>query len=93
MLLSHADRTRVIADEHRTIISVNRLTRGSVLVDGFMCGTWRSERTRDTATLIIEPFVLLSAAERAVVAAEGEQLVRFIEDGATVFVVRFTAGS
>jgi len=37
--------------------------------------------------------VLLSAAERAVVAAEGEQLVRFIEDGATVFVVRFTAGS
>ena len=34
VLLSHADRTRVIADEYRERV----FTKGAVLVDGFVCG-------------------------------------------------------
>jgi len=91
-LLAHADRTRIIADDHREIIAANRLTRGAVLVDGFVCGTWWTERTRGTATLVIEPFAPLSKEARAAVAGEGEHLVRFIDDGATTFDVRFAEG-
>ena len=93
VLLAHADRTRIIADDHREIIAAHHLTCGTVLVDGFVCGAWRTERTRGTATLVIEPFASLSQEERAAVAGEGEHLVRFIDDGATTFDVRFAEGS
>lgn len=92
VLLAHADRTRIIADDHRKIIAANHLTCGTVLVDGFVCGAWRTERTRRTATLMIESFASLSKEERAAVAGEGEHLVRFIDDGATTFDVRFAEG-
>ncbi len=98
-LLSYADRTRIIAEEYRPrVFTVNGLIRGTVLVDGFVRGAWRTERergtqgtrgTRGTATLVVAPFAPLSEEERAAVAAEGEQLVRFIEDDATAFRVRF----
>src|SRR5207344_2243009 len=54
LLLSHADRTRVIADEHRALVSVN----GSVLVDGFAVGTWTVSREpkAGAATLLVRPF-------------------------------------
>ena len=53
-----------------------------VLLDGFVCGTWRKERTRGKATLVIEPF-------RDALVEEGERLVRFTREGAGVFEVRF----
>src|SRR5918997_1816759 len=54
-LLSHADRTRIISGEHRRALFKDPMMRG-VLLDGFVCGTWKKERTRRKATLIIEPF-------------------------------------
>ena len=49
-----------------------------VLLDGFVCATWKKERTREKATLLIEPFEPLATKERASLAKEGERLVRFI---------------
>jgi hypothetical protein len=41
-LLSHADRTRIIATEHkRHVFTNNGLIRGTILVDGFVSGTWK----------------------------------------------------
>ena len=42
VLLSHADRTRVISDEHRKRLFAgkNGVFPGTVLVDGFVAGTW-----------------------------------------------------
>ena len=37
-LLSHADRTRIISDEHRKLLFRDRVMHG-VLLDGFACGT------------------------------------------------------
>src|SRR5438067_1737679 len=50
VLLSHADRTCIIADDHRRRV----FTKGAVLVDGFARGTWTITRQRGTATLRIE---------------------------------------
>jgi hypothetical protein len=87
-LLSHADRTRVISDEHRRALFKDPMMRG-VLLDGFVCGTWKKERTRGKATLLIEPFEPLATKDRDSLAKEGERLVRFVGRGVEAFEVRF----
>jgi hypothetical protein len=78
LLLSHADRTRVISDEDRKrTITPNGLVPGALLVDGFFRGTWKLQQSRGTATLLIEPFKRLSARERAEVTEEGDRLLTF----------------
>jgi len=92
-LLSHADRTRIIADDHRRriIASGGMGSVGTVLVDGFVRGTWKTERTRGKGTLLIEPFGALSRKDRDVLAEEGERLLRFVAEpeGAEAPEVRF----
>jgi DNA glycosylase AlkZ-like len=89
LLLSHADRTRVIADEHRSrVVTRNGLVRGTVLVDGFVRGTWRMERTKGAATLLVEPFEPLPKGDRDALLEEGEQLLRFAGDGAGAFEIK-----
>ncbi len=78
LLLSHADRTRVIADADRERV----FTRGAVLVDGFVRGTWAVRRERDTAALIVEPFAPLARSDRTALADEGERLLTFLADEA-----------
>jgi hypothetical protein len=81
LILSHADRTRVIANDYRKVIaSKNGMVPATVLVDGFVRGTWKTERTRGKATLVIEPFEPLSKEDRDALAEEGEQLVRFVAE-------------
>ena len=90
LVLSHAARTRVIADEHRpkVFLSAARV-RATFLVDGFVSGTWKIERTRHAAALVIEPFEPLSEETRDALFEEGERLLRFVEDNAEAFEVRF----
>ncbi len=92
LVLSHADRTRVIPDEHRkkVFLSAARV-RATFLVDGFVGGAWKIEKTRKTARLVIEPFEPLSSEDRDALAEEGERLVRFVAEpqGAEAFEVGF----
>jgi len=79
LTLSHADRSRVIAAEHRRVIaSRNGMVPGMLLVDGFVRGTWRVARTRREVSLRVEPFERLSRRDRDAVAAEGEALLRLL---------------
>jgi hypothetical protein len=89
-LLSHDDRTRIVSAEcrKRLIAGGGMGSAGTVLVDGFVRGTWKITRQRDTATLRIEPFGPLSKEDRDAVTEEGEQLVRFVGEGAETFEVR-----
>ena len=48
-------------------------------------------RARDAATLVVEPFALLSPPDRAALADEGARLIRFIADDAATVAVRFAA--
>ncbi|HVA93145.1 MAG TPA: winged helix DNA-binding domain-containing protein [Chloroflexota bacterium] len=79
LLLSHADRTRVIADDHRTRV----FTKGALLVDGFVAGSWKIVRGRGAAALLIELFAPLIGPDHAAVTAEGERLLAFAAAGAT----------
>ena len=72
-ILSHEDRSRIIAPEHRATVSGDRLLR-TFLVDGFVAGTWRL----DGATLHVQPIRVLSAGDRDAVVEEGERLVAFL---------------
>lgn len=89
LLLSHADRSRVISDEHRNevFLSAGRV-RATFLVDGFVAGTWRVERQRGAVTLVMEPFAPLAQEARDPLIAEAGRLVRFVEDVAEAFEVR-----
>ena len=90
LILSHADRTRLVADEHRpAIVKSNLRVLPTFLVDGFVAGTWTIERKGTAATVVIEPFGALSRQVRAELADEAERFVRFAEDGARTFELRF----
>jgi hypothetical protein len=93
VLLSHADRSRIVAGVHRgRIFTVNGVMPGTILVDGFVAGTWKMERSRGAATLRVEPFAPLAADDEAALAAEGERLLAFAAAHAPNREVRFAAG-
>ena len=90
MLLSHADRTRIMADEHRkAIFTINGLISSTVLVDGFVRGTWKVTRHRGAATLLVKPFEPLPARDRDALAEESARLLAFAAGDAGTHDVQF----
>ena len=89
VLLGHADRKRFVADEHRSRVYLPGLrVAATFLVDGRIAGTWTAERAKGTASLQLEPFAVLTAAEAATLEKEAAALLRFLEPEATAFDVR-----
>jgi hypothetical protein len=89
-LLVHARRTQILPERFRPFV-FNTKTPNSFptfLVDGAVAGTWRTERSRDKATLRMEAFEPLPRAAKSGLRDEGEQLIRFVEPDATSFAVR-----
>ncbi|HEU4424743.1 MAG TPA: winged helix DNA-binding domain-containing protein [Pilimelia sp.] len=78
LLLSHADRGRVITDEARQQEFPDGVMPATFLVDGFTRGTWTVARQRGAATLTIRPFSRLSTADAEAVTAEGRELLSFV---------------
>jgi hypothetical protein len=92
LLLAHAKRTRVIADQHRSKVYLPGLrVAATVLVDGFVRGVWRVEKSKGAATLVIEPLEPLTDVQRRELSEEAEQLVRFVEPAAKAHDVRFVS--
>jgi DNA glycosylase AlkZ-like len=89
LLLSHADRSRIIADEYRP----GGIGRPTVLIDGFVRGAWRIKRDRGDATLLIHPFDRLSKKDTAAVTREGARLLAFAAGDAEVRDVQLASGS
>ncbi|HWN60387.1 MAG TPA: winged helix DNA-binding domain-containing protein [Streptosporangiaceae bacterium] len=82
LLLSHADRSRVVHPDHlRRFYTINGIFPGSVLIDGFVGGMWRLARVKQEATLTIELFG--PAPERAQVRREAERMLAFCAPGET----------
>ncbi|AWT46208.1 MULTISPECIES: winged helix DNA-binding domain-containing protein [Streptomyces] len=84
LLLSHADRTRVIPPEHWGRSWQGNVAYRTLLVDGFLAGLWA---LRDDA-LVIEPFGRLGADRREDVVAEAERLLTVLHPGAS-YDIRF----
>jgi hypothetical protein len=93
LLLSHRDRTRVLAEEYRSRVYLPGLrVRATILVDGFVQGAWSVEKKGREATLTIEPFAPISGEDRGLLVEEGERLARFLEPDASSHGVEFIEG-
>ena len=74
-LLGHRDRSRVIADEHRSLVYIGAgLMSGTILLDGFAAATWRVK----DGEMGIEPFRKLTKAEQRAIEPEAEALVAWL---------------
>jgi Winged helix DNA-binding domain len=89
-LLAYEDRTRILPSALQpTVIRKNGDVLPTFLVDGIVAGMWTVERSRNRATLRLEPFAPLPRKARGELEDEGERLVRWIADDATTFAVRW----
>jgi hypothetical protein len=90
VILAHADRSRLIADEYRPLVSTANLQiLPTFLVAGVVAGTWKVVRERSTARLTASPFEPLSKPVIAELNDEANALLRFIEPDARDREVRF----
>ena len=74
LLLSHKDRTRVFADEHRAGVIEGGWVKSTFLVDGFVAGVWEVEGGR----IVLEPFTRLTRTQKAEAADEGDRLAAWL---------------
>ncbi|MFD3722381.1 winged helix DNA-binding domain-containing protein [Streptomyces sp. NPDC058674] len=79
LLLSHADRTRVVAPELKGRTWTANQAHRTLLVDGFVAGLWK----KDGDLVTVELFDRASAADKQEIVAEAELLVTGMgeEDG------------
>lgn len=78
LLLSHADRARVIANEARAkMYTRNGVFPGTVLVNGYVAGMWRIARSAGAVTLTVEPFGRISSKDRDAVTGEAGRMLAF----------------
>lgn len=90
LLMAHADRTRVISDEHRAMTHTrNGMIAATVLVDGVVAGRWRMARKKAIATVEVEPFTRFSAAVSEEVETEAVRLLTFAHADAESHAVVF----
>jgi hypothetical protein len=85
ILLSHAPkaRARIIADRHRaTVFSKNADVLPTILLDGFVGGTWDLSRRDGTARIDLRPFQQLGGTDRAALEAEAERILALVEPAA-----------
>jgi hypothetical protein len=74
LVLSHDDRRRVLADEHRAAVIEGGEVRATFLVDGFVAGTW----SLDDGRVQLEPFAPLPRSARREVEDEAARLEAFL---------------
>lgn len=83
LVLSHADRTRVIDEAHRRRLwSPNGVTPGKVLVGGRVRGTWRLDApgTSSPATLTVTPLDAWERTDVDAVVTEARAYLAFVRD-------------
>jgi hypothetical protein len=79
VVLGHADRTRVAPPAARHLDWSEGGFMSGILIDGFVRGTWRLDRTRKaTATLVVRLGPDVTRRERSDLEQEAEQLLGFL---------------
>ena len=75
LVLSHADRSRILGDVPPSrIVTNNGLVHATILVDGLVSGTWQLEQGR----VVLEPFGKLDAGVKRALKEEAERLEAFV---------------
>ncbi|MFF8290015.1 winged helix DNA-binding domain-containing protein [Streptomyces sp. NPDC016309] len=81
LLLSHADRTRVVPAEYKDRTWKGNQAYRTFLVDGFLAGIWRPDETKDAVTVTVQPFGNLTREQRTAVAEETEHTMTVLAPG------------
>jgi hypothetical protein len=89
VLLSHADRSRIVPTGIGERIYRQHGHWSPLLVDGMLRATWKLQRERGVTTLAIELGDKLAKHDRAAVEREGERLLDFAAAGAPRRELRF----
>jgi DNA glycosylase AlkZ-like len=91
ILLVHARRTGVLPEQFRPRIFNTRLpfSTATFMLDGAVAGAWRVDRTKDKAELLLQAFAPIPPRRRRELRDEAETLVRWHENDATSYAVRF----
>ena len=91
LLLSHADRTRVLPREHHEhVFRKNADVLPSFLVDGLVAGTWEVKRAKTSAELVLQAAVPLPRGSRRDVEEEAQRLLAWHEPDADTYAVRWS---
>jgi hypothetical protein len=79
ILLSYNNRTRIMTDQHRKrLFGVkNGVFPGTLLIDGFLHGSWRLTKQRKSAVLTITPWAKTTKKDLAALTTEGTRLLDF----------------
>jgi hypothetical protein len=90
LLLSHADRSRVVPPDLKGRSWQGNQAYRTFLVDGFLAGIWKF----DGPAVVLEPFVRLTAEQRTDLVAEAERILRTLPgegeaDGDGSYDIRF----
>ncbi len=83
LVLSHADRARFVPPAHKKRVFLPALrVAATFLVDGFVAGTWRVDREKASATLVLSPFEKLAKAAAVALEEEASLTLSFVEPSA-----------
>lgn len=93
VVLGHADRSRIVHDDHRDHFKKENGMIPAFLIDGFAGGSWRVDRERGRATLTITPLIRLKNRDRQVLLREAEALLAFQEPNARTREIIFADGA
>ncbi|MFI1654287.1 winged helix DNA-binding domain-containing protein [Streptomyces sp. NPDC020472] len=85
LLLSHADRGRVVPAEHHGRTWTGNQAHRTFLVDGFVAGIWHLDEAKDRTTLTVEPFARVTRATRTALTAEAERTLRLMTPPGTPY--------
>ncbi|MEV6647565.1 winged helix DNA-binding domain-containing protein [Amycolatopsis sp. NPDC051371] len=89
MILSYADRTRVISDDYRKrVITQNGLVKGTLLVDGQVRGLWEITKTKKAAIVELSPFEKLPKRDLTALESAAGRLLDWAEPAAETREVR-----
>jgi hypothetical protein len=83
VLLSHADRARIVDEDLRRRFVAENGILSTVLVDGFVGATWKVARQRRDATMRIQLLRPLSKRDSEAIGEEGARLLGFLAPDAT----------
>ncbi|MEV5971643.1 winged helix DNA-binding domain-containing protein [Streptomyces sp. NPDC051921] len=78
LLLSHADRSRVVPTEHRARTWTGNQAHRVFLLDGFLAGIWHLDEGRERTVMTVEAFGRPTRAQRAALTAEAERTLRIL---------------
>jgi DNA glycosylase AlkZ-like len=92
LVLAHDDRSRVIADAYRPFVFPGRsMVLPTFLVDGFVRGVWKIERTPTGAKLLIQSFEPMAKKIRQEMREEGERLLQWVAEHTNTLDIEFVA--